>query len=91
MGAEEIFDFYKSRAQAYGVFQYLKLGHKVHKAVWNDQLGRWKLEIEDLVSKQMFSDEAEVLINAGGFLKFVLVINPAVQGELTWTKQVEMA
>jgi cation diffusion facilitator CzcD-associated flavoprotein CzcO len=70
--AEEIFNFYKGRAQAYGVFDYLKLGHHVHEAVWSDVKGKWILNVEDIVTKHMIVDEAEVLINAGGFLKFVI-------------------
>ncbi|KAH7070775.1 hypothetical protein BKA63DRAFT_579477 [Paraphoma chrysanthemicola] len=66
--AEEIFDYYKGRAQTYGVFEYVKLGHKVHEAVWNDTKGKWVLQVEDLATRQMIKDEAEVLINAGGFL-----------------------
>lgn len=72
VGAEEIFNFYKGRAQAYGVFDYLKLRHQVHEAVWSDVKGKWILNVEDLVTKQMIVDEAEVLINAGGYLKFVI-------------------
>ncbi|KAJ4991813.1 steroid monooxygenase [Stagonosporopsis vannaccii] len=70
--AEEIFNFYKGRAQAYGVFEYLKLRHQVHEAVWNKEKGKWILSVENLTTKQVIVDEAEVLINAGGFLKFVL-------------------
>ncbi|KAH7082480.1 hypothetical protein FB567DRAFT_551421 [Paraphoma chrysanthemicola] len=66
--AEEIFDYYKDRAQTYGVFEYVKLEHKVHEAVWNDAKGKWVLRVEDLATGQMIEDEAEVLINAGGFV-----------------------
>ncbi|KAH7397965.1 hypothetical protein BKA64DRAFT_624001 [Cadophora sp. MPI-SDFR-AT-0126] len=68
VGAKEIFDFYKGRAQAYGVFERLKLSHRVVQAVWNEAQGKWKLEIEDVTNNRIFADEAEVLINAGGFL-----------------------
>lgn len=67
--AEEIFDYYKSRAKSYGVFDYVKLRHKVLGATWNEEGGKWLLEIEKLEDGTVFVDEAEVLINAGGFLK----------------------
>ncbi|KAH9213911.1 hypothetical protein DL95DRAFT_409861 [Leptodontidium sp. 2 PMI_412] len=68
VGAEEIFDFYKGRAQAYGVFERLKLSHRVTQALWNDDRGKWELEIEDVANNRIFTDEAEVLINASGYL-----------------------
>ncbi|KAH8816619.1 hypothetical protein F5884DRAFT_873328 [Xylogone sp. PMI_703] len=68
VGSEEIFDYYKSRAKAYGVFDYVHLQHKVREARWNDDTGKWIVQIEDTVHSRVFKDEAEVLINAGGFL-----------------------
>ncbi|KAJ9646718.1 hypothetical protein H2204_000410 [Knufia peltigerae] len=68
VGSEEIFDYFKGRAETYGVFDYVKLSHKVIGAVWNQQMGKWKVEIEDLQTRQTFFDEAEFFINAGGFL-----------------------
>jgi cation diffusion facilitator CzcD-associated flavoprotein CzcO len=68
VGAEELFDYFKSRAVNYGVYDYLHLHHRVTSAEWNDEKGKWKVKIEDLESKTTIKDEAEVLINAAGFL-----------------------
>ncbi|KAH7389237.1 hypothetical protein BKA64DRAFT_696700 [Cadophora sp. MPI-SDFR-AT-0126] len=71
IGAEEIFDFYKGRAEAYGVFKRLKLLHRVVQAIWSEERGKWELEIEDLANDRTFTNKAKVLINAGGYLKFI--------------------
>jgi cation diffusion facilitator CzcD-associated flavoprotein CzcO len=69
VGALELYDYFKGRAHAYGVEEFVKLRSQVTEAVWNERDGRWKLQIEDLTSGTTFSDEADVLINATGFLK----------------------
>ena len=70
-GAEEIFDYYKQRAQAYGVFEHVQLNCRVRSASWDESQGRWHVEIQNTKLNEVFIDEAEVLINAGGFLKCV--------------------
>ena len=37
-------------------------------ATWRDGVGKWEVRVEDLTSGQVFTDQGEVLINAGGFL-----------------------
>lgn len=71
VGAIEIFNYYKGRAKAYGVEHYLRLQHRVEKAVWNASEGKWEVHIRDLESNSSLVDKAEVLINATGFLKYV--------------------
>ncbi|KAM6479934.1 FAD/NAD(P)-binding domain-containing protein [Trichoderma sp. SZMC 28011] len=68
VGAEELFDYFKSRAQAYGVFDHVHLNHRVIEAKWNGLKGQWSLQIEDVTNSTILSDECDVLINAGGFL-----------------------
>jgi cation diffusion facilitator CzcD-associated flavoprotein CzcO len=69
--SEEIFDYYKGRAKAYGMYDYLHTKHRVVRADWQEEDGFWKLEVEDLVNSLTFTDQAEVVINSTGFLKFV--------------------
>ncbi|OQV00815.1 hypothetical protein CLAIMM_06263 [Cladophialophora immunda] len=68
VGALELYQYFKGRAEAYGVDRFVKLNSLVKEAVWSESKGKWKLQIEDLTSGTTFSDEAEVLINAAGFL-----------------------
>ncbi|RFU82007.1 fad nadp-binding domain-containing [Trichoderma arundinaceum] len=67
VGSEELFEYFKGRAQAYGVFEHVHFKHRVIEARWNGSIGRWQLKIENSDSK-IIEDECEVLINAGGFL-----------------------
>jgi len=46
-----------------------KFQHALRKATWDDESGRWILQVEDLVAKKTIEDRAEVVINATGFLK----------------------
>jgi cation diffusion facilitator CzcD-associated flavoprotein CzcO len=69
VGSVELFEYFKGRATAYGIHEHLRLQHRVVRARWDGGSGTWKLEIEDIVAKKTFLDEAEVVINACGFLK----------------------
>jgi cation diffusion facilitator CzcD-associated flavoprotein CzcO len=69
VGSPEIFDYFQGRAKEFGVYELVRLNHAVRKATWDDVQGKWRVEIEDLKTQQTFIDEAEVLINSGGFLK----------------------
>jgi cation diffusion facilitator CzcD-associated flavoprotein CzcO len=69
VGAVELFDYFKGRAKANGVDNFVRLNHRVKAAVWNDSAGVWEVEVEDSASGSVFTDRAEVLINAAGFLK----------------------
>lgn len=57
------------------MFDFVKLRHKICSATWNDGVGQWELEIEDTANARKFIDRAEVLINAGGFLKLVVLVS----------------
>lgn len=45
---------------------------KVTKATWDPKLYRYDLEIEDVQTGEKITDYAEVLINATGWLKYLL-------------------
>lgn len=49
--------------------QYMKLGHQVTHASWDDDKGVWQVTVEDLKGGTTFVDTAEVLINNSGVLK----------------------
>ncbi|RDW76107.1 hypothetical protein BP5796_06928 [Coleophoma crateriformis] len=64
----EIWEYFEGRSIAYGVDEFLKLSHKVVGATWQAEKGKWKVGVENTVNGETFFDEAEVLINAGGYL-----------------------
>nr|GFD25454.1 hypothetical protein [Tanacetum cinerariifolium] len=68
VGSMELFNFFKGRAKAYGVYDHLHLAHKIEKAVWDGDAGTWTISIRDLEKNTSFVTKAEVLINAAGFL-----------------------
>ncbi|KAM0251715.1 hypothetical protein ACHAQJ_008036 [Trichoderma viride] len=65
VGAEEIFEYFKGRAQEYGVFEHVHFNHRVVEAKWNSSLGQWHLKIVNSNAK-IIEDKCEVLINASG-------------------------
>ncbi|KAL4769731.1 hypothetical protein BDW60DRAFT_224760 [Aspergillus nidulans var. acristatus] len=67
-GAEEIWRFYRDRAEEYGVYRTTKFRHQVVGTTWNEARGRWTVRVEDLASGQVFEDSAEVVINCAGVL-----------------------
>ena len=38
-------------------------------AAWDQSSDKWRVEVEDMDKQRVFVDDADVLINAGGFLK----------------------
>ncbi|KAK5170357.1 uncharacterized protein LTR77_004944 [Saxophila tyrrhenica] len=48
--------------------KYVKLKHKIERAEWNNEKGKWMLQVRDMEKDTVFEDEAEFYINAGGVL-----------------------
>ncbi|KAK5203760.1 hypothetical protein LTR99_009861 [Exophiala xenobiotica] len=69
VGAEELFDYFKGRAKAYGVDEFVQLRHKVLGCQWQEDQGLWQLNIRDSANNRDFVDTADIVINACGFLK----------------------
>jgi cation diffusion facilitator CzcD-associated flavoprotein CzcO len=72
-GSEEIYEYYKSFAAKYNLYDRIKLQHKVKSAVWSAGKNEWDIEVEDLQSGHVFQTTADVLVNASGALRYVLV------------------
>lgn len=51
--------------------QYMKLGHQVTHASWDDDQGVWEVSVKNTQGGTTFIDTAEVLINNSGVLKYV--------------------
>jgi len=73
VSSTELFHYYKGRAAKYGVAEFVKLNHRVTSARWDDGKGKWIMEITNLTSGATITDEAEIFINAAGFLKYVSI------------------
>ena len=69
--AAELYEYFKGRAKAYSVDEFVRLQHQVTRASWDDSRGKWIVEIADLQNRASLTDEADVLINGAGFLKYV--------------------
>ena len=65
----EIFEYLKALYDD-GDFvnKYVKLKHKIERAEWNNEKGKWMLGVRDMVNDKVFDDEADFFINAGGVL-----------------------
>ena len=48
--------------------KYVKLRHKIERAEWNNERGRWILQVRNMQTDKVFQDEADFFINAGGVL-----------------------
>lgn len=59
-------DFYEKHCIA----RFVKLGHRVRKAEWDEISSKWKVEVDDLTSTtaQPIHDACDVLIDSSGFL-----------------------
>jgi len=69
VGSEELFEYFKGRAKAYGIDKFVHLQHRVVGCTWDEKLGQWNVDIQDEANNRSFTDTAEVVINACGFLK----------------------
>ncbi|KAF9886732.1 hypothetical protein FE257_011109 [Aspergillus nanangensis] len=67
-GAEEIWKFYRDRAQEYDLYDHARFNHQVVGARWDEVQSKWFVNIHDLESGQTIEDSAEVLINCSGAL-----------------------
>jgi cation diffusion facilitator CzcD-associated flavoprotein CzcO len=48
--------------------KYIKLGHLVHRAKWDEASGQWEIEVVNSDTGEHFQDKCAILINAGGYL-----------------------
>jgi len=64
-----LYDYYKALAKKYGVDEFIRLNHLITSAKWNDDVGKWTIEVTDQKSGATINEEAEIFINGAGFLK----------------------
>lgn len=63
---EEIWHYFKRTVDKYELGRGLKLGHRVQKAEFDEESGKWKLEVKN--KDGVIHDECDVLVSAVGFL-----------------------
>ncbi|EXJ88120.1 hypothetical protein A1O1_05048 [Capronia coronata CBS 617.96] len=64
----EIESYFRRAAERHDLLKFIKFRHQVVAAVWDDDEGIWKFEIEDLVTGEKFHDHGHFFINASGYL-----------------------
>lgn len=64
----------------YGLEKYMKLNHQVLQAVWDEASGVWNVTVKNLLTGETFVDQAEVLVNGSGVLKYVLLFSKQPRG-----------
>lgn len=67
VGGEEIRKYIDDTANKYGLKEHVTFNTKLTKSHWNEDRGKWELELEQ--GGSLIRDEADFLINAGGILK----------------------
>ncbi|EPE24253.1 FAD/NAD(P)-binding protein [Glarea lozoyensis ATCC 20868] len=66
--SKEIFQYFDSFANKYGLKNYIKTEHQVTGAYWNDRTGGYDVKVRDTKNGQQFSQHCDILINASGIL-----------------------
>lgn len=67
----EILAYFQRTTDQFDLGHFMRLKHRVDHAEWLDQEGVWRVTITDLSTGKQFTDEAEIFVNAMGFLKYV--------------------
>ncbi|KAA8618817.1 Phenylacetone monooxygenase [Pyrenophora tritici-repentis] len=66
--SEEIYDYFKSFSDKYGLEKFIKFRHQVIGARWDEQEALWHVTVQDLATGNTIERTAQILINAGGIL-----------------------
>ncbi|KAK3355904.1 hypothetical protein B0H65DRAFT_62627 [Neurospora tetraspora] len=64
----EIQKYLQDVAERFGATRFIKLSHKVEECVWDDGEKKWQIKVKNLVTGEVFTDSAHVLITARGQL-----------------------
>ncbi|KAL4249901.1 FAD-binding Monooxygenase Superfamily protein [Abortiporus biennis] len=64
----EILAYWKSLTQKYGLYQNLVLNTKVVSADWDEKRQQYKIQVQDVRTKETRTDYANVVISGHGFL-----------------------
>jgi cation diffusion facilitator CzcD-associated flavoprotein CzcO len=64
----EIFEYWRGVAKKYGAYRFIKFNSKYIGARWDDDRGKWTVQIERTENggTEMFEDEADIMISCTG-------------------------
>lgn len=65
-GGNEIWRYFKRTVEKWDLARGVKCGHRVEKAEWDEERGKWKLEVRN--KDGVVHDECDILVSAVGFL-----------------------
>ncbi|KAF9888468.1 hypothetical protein FE257_008575 [Aspergillus nanangensis] len=66
--SKEIYNYFDTFSQKYGLRRFCQVNHQVVKATWNAARNAYDVRVRDLASEEEFDDTCDILINAGGVL-----------------------
>lgn len=64
---DEIWRYIKDTSDKYGLQERVQLNSRVIESIWDEQVARWRIKVQQ--GQDVFTDEADVLINGSGILK----------------------
>ena len=64
----EIQKYLQDVAERFGATRFIKLSHQVEECVWDDREKKWHIKVKNLLTGEVFTDSAHVLITARGQL-----------------------
>lgn len=67
-GAPEILQYWKRVAEKYNVRRFMKLGHKVIEARWNEETSKWHVKVQKVGTDEVIEDSGDVLFTGMGAL-----------------------
>lgn len=59
----------------WGLQEFVKFNAKVTDSIWDEASGKWKVKMTQ--EGKVIDDECDVLVNASGFLKYVIHTHPS--------------
>ncbi|KAL2814123.1 hypothetical protein BJX63DRAFT_431525 [Aspergillus granulosus] len=62
----EIRDYWQGIARKYDVYKYIRAQHKVERAEWFPEKGKWKVTVRNLKAGTTYEEELDVVLNAIG-------------------------
>ncbi|KAL4874686.1 flavin-binding monooxygenase [Aspergillus karnatakaensis] len=67
-GSKEILEYWKLVAQKYDVRKYIRFNRRCVEARWNNTSRRWIMRVENVHTRDVFEDSADVLMTGTGLL-----------------------
>ncbi|KAL4809852.1 hypothetical protein BDV18DRAFT_156233 [Aspergillus unguis] len=76
----EIREYWQGVARKYNVYQYVRSQHRVERAEWLNEKGKWRVTVTDLKENKVYEEELDIVLNAiGHFNAWKLPDYPGIQ------------